>query len=46
MLSDQHVARLAGEMKDRVATLGELVAIGEEASPAGWPLDARVTGRS
>jgi L-serine dehydratase len=30
MLTEQHLTRLAGEVTDRTATLGELVALGEE----------------
>lgn len=43
MLTDQHLARLAGEVKDRVATLGELVALGEELK---LPLSQIVVGEA
>lgn len=43
MLTDQHLMRLAGEVKDRVATLGELVALGEELK---LPLSQIVVGEA
>ncbi|MBI2225021.1 MAG: serine dehydratase [Betaproteobacteria bacterium] len=43
MLSEQHLARLAGEAKDRVLTLGELVALGEELK---LPLSQIVVGEA
>ena len=43
MLTEQHLARLAGEVKDRVATLGELVALGEELK---LPLSQIVVGEA
>ena len=43
MLSEQHLARLAGAAKDRVLTLGELVALGEELK---LPLSQIVVGEA
>ena len=43
MLNEQHLARLASEVKDRVATLGELVALGEELK---LPLSQIVVGEA
>lgn len=43
MFSEQHLARLAGEVKDRVLTLGELVALGEELN---LPLSQIVVGEA
>ena len=43
MLSEQHLTRLAAEAKDRVLTLGELVALGEELN---LPLSQIVVGEA
>lgn len=43
MLTEQHLARLARETKDRVITIGELVAIGEELK---LPLSEVVVGEA
>ena len=43
MLNEQHLARLASEAGDRVATLGELVALGEELK---LPLSQIVVGEA
>ena len=45
MLTDRHLARLAGEVKERVATLGELVdhyAAGGRAGRSAVTLRARI----